>query len=108
MKTITKVFIFLVAFIPAIILVSSFTGQTAEIKYATIRTVESAVGSNSKVVLVYEGKTEEIHLDKATWDGYAPNALKINQAINILAAKGYELVAQSGGDMISMYSFVKK
>jgi hypothetical protein len=108
MKTTTKALIFSIALIPTIMLISSFTKQTTETKYATIRTVEAAMGGSSKIILAYEGKTEELDLDKGSVGNMTPNTLKINQAINILASKGYELVAQSGGDYISMYSFVKK
>ncbi len=108
MKTTTKALIFSVALIPTIMLISSFTKQTTETKYATIRTVETALGSASKIILAYDGKTEELELDKGSNNNMTPNTLKINQAMNILSAKGYELVSQSGGDYISMYSFVKK
>ncbi len=96
------------AIIPALMLISSFTKSQAEgAKYATIRTVEAALGG-SRIVLCYEGKTEELDLDKGTTGNMVPNTLKINAAINLMASKGYELVSQSGGDYISMYSFVKK
>ncbi len=106
MKT-TKALIFSIALILTIMLVSSFTKAT-ETKYATMRTVEAAVGGMSKIILVYDGKTEELELGKGSNSNQTPNTLQINQAMNLLASKGYELVSQSGGDYISMYSFVKK
>ena len=108
MKTTTKALIFLMALIPTIMLFSSFMKPTSENKYATMRTVEASMGGMSKIILVYDGKTEELELSKGSNSNQVPNTLQINQAMNTLASKGYELVSQSGGDYISMYSFVKK
>lgn len=108
MKTTTKALIFSIALIPTIMLVSSFTKPPTETKYATMRTIEAAMGGMSKIILVYDGKTEELELSKGSSSNQTPNTLQINQAMNTLASKGYELVSQSGGDYISMYSFVKK
>lgn len=108
MKTTTKALIFLIALIPTTLLVSSFTKTATETKYATMRTLEAAMGNMSKIILVYDGKTEEIELGNGTKSNLIPNALKINQAINMLASKGYDLVSQSGGEMSTIYSFVKK
>jgi len=73
-----------------------------------MRTTEFALGGQSSIILVYEGKTEELELDKVSPNNMAGNTLKIHQAIRLLASKGFELVSQSGGDYISMYSFVRK
>jgi hypothetical protein len=107
MKTTTKSAIFSLALISAIILISSFTKQTSGTKYATIRSIETVMGG-SKIILAYDGKTEEMGLENGTIKNMTPNTLKINDAINMMAAKGYELVSQSGGETISMYTFVKK
>ena len=108
MKTTTKALIFSIALIPTVMLISSFINPTSEIKYATMRTFEGALGGTSKIILVYDGKTEELELSKGSVSNQVSNTLQINQALNILSSKGYELVSQSGGDIISMYSFVKK
>jgi hypothetical protein len=90
-----------------ILLISSFNKQTSGTKYASIRTVEVAIGSSSRIIVVYDGKTEEFELAKGSAGNFSPNTAQINQAVNMLAAKGYELVSQSGGDYISMYTFAK-
>ena len=108
MKTTTKALIFSIALIPTIMLVSSFTKPTTETKYATMRTIEAGVGNGSKIIIVYDGKTEEFEIGKGTNANMNSNTEQINKATNVLANKGYELVSQSGGDYISMYSFVKK
>ena len=107
MTTTTKL-IFLILLISAIFLFYSFTKPTTESKYATMRTVEATMGGISKIILVYDGKTEELELGKGSSSNQIPNTQQINQALNLIASKGYELVSQSGGDYISMYSFVKK
>ena len=108
MKTSTKAIISLIVLIPTIVLVSSFTQPASEPQYATLRTIEATVGGMSKIIIVYEGKTEEFELSKGSSSNQTPNTQAINKGINLLASKGYELVSQSGGDYISMYSFVRK
>ena len=105
MKTTTKALIFAVALIPTLMLISSFTKPASETKYATMRTYE---GGFPKIILIYDGKTEEIDLGNNSKGNMTSNTLQINQALNTLASKGYDLVSQSGGDYITIYSFVKK
>jgi hypothetical protein len=78
-------------------------------KYLTMRTFEASMGGSSKIMIIYEdGTTEELDLDKYRIDNMLPNAVKINQAINKIAGKGYEFVSSSGGEYTSLYTFVKK
>lgn len=107
MKTTTKLSIISLSLLTLFILISSFTKSESDGKYATMRTVEGSLGG-SKIILAYEGRTQELDLDKSSIGNMTPNTLKINQAINLLAALGYQLVSQSGGEQISNYSFVKK
>jgi hypothetical protein len=107
MKSRNKSMIFAVALICSIILISSFTGQTSGTNYAIMRTMEVAHGP--KIILAYDGKTEVIALKTRTFEeDVLSNILKINQTINMLSSKGYELVAQSGDVYTMTYSFVKK
>lgn len=62
-----------------------------------------------KIVIVYEdGKSEEIILEKLHAKTFVANAIKINQAINGIANKGYELVTYGRGDYFTEYAFIKK
>lgn len=89
----------------------AFSNQTDEQKnYATMRTIESALGNFSKIMIVYEdGKTEEIALERSATNNLLNNAIVINNTINTISSKGYELVSSHGiGDQVSTYTFVKK
>jgi hypothetical protein len=107
MKTNKFKFILLAALLPLLLLILSFTNLESEVQYATIRTVEATAGA-STIILAYEGKVEELDLEKWTGNNLAPNALKINKAINLMTSKGYKLISQSGGDYVSMYTFESK
>ena len=89
-------------------MISSFTKQASGAKYASMRVFEVYAGGPSKIVLVYDGTAEKIELDKWGSSNIESNTIQINQAVNKLASKGYELVSQSGGDQVSLYSFMKK
>ena len=102
------VFIFLLAML---LVCLAFSNQTNEQKnYATMRTIESAIGNFSKIMIVYEdGKTEEIALERSATTNLLNNAIVINNTINTISSKGYELVSSHGiGDQVSTYTFVKK
>lgn len=89
----------------------AFSNHTNEqMNYATMRTIESALGNFSKIMIVYEdGKTEEIALERSTTNNLLNNAIVINNTINAISSKGYELVSSHGiGDQVSTYTFVKK
>jgi len=96
----------------AILLVClAFSNHTNEQKnYATMRTIESALGNFSKIMIVYEdGKTEEIVLERSASTNWLNNSIVINNTINAISNKGYELVSSHGlGDQVSTYTFVKK
>lgn len=89
----------------------AFSNHTNEqMNYATMRTIESALGNFSKIMIVYEdGKTEEIALERSTTNNLLNNAIVVNNTINAISSKGYELVSSHGiGDQVSTYTFVKK
>ena len=96
----------------AILLVClAFSNQSNEQKnYATMRTIESTLGNFSKIMIVYEDrKTEEIALERSATNNLLNNAIVINNTINAISSKGYELVSSHGiGDQVSTYTFVKK
>jgi hypothetical protein len=111
MKTTTsKLLVATSAIILIIFLAPSFkTPQTSGNKYLVMRAYEAAMGGGSKIVIVYEdGKTEEQDLDVLKPGNYSPNAVKLAQAINGIANKGYELVSSSSGDYQGTYLFTKK
>jgi hypothetical protein len=89
----------------------AFSNRSNEQKnYATMRTIESALGNFSKIMIVYEdGKTEEIALERSASTNLLNNAILINNSINAISSKGYELVSSHGiGDQVTTYTFVKK
>jgi len=95
-----------------IILASAFNKQqTADTKFLTMRTFESNIPAyDSRITIVYEdNKFEEIPLEKWKQSNWTGNLQKINETLNKLSAKGYQLVATSGTDGISTtYTFMKK
>lgn len=95
----------------AILLVClAFSNHSNEQKnYAIMRTIESTLGNFSKIMIVYEdGKTEEIALERSASTNLLNNAIVINNTINTISNKGYELVSSHGlGDQVSTYTFVK-
>ena len=99
-----KVIITSIALSLAFIMVSAFKPNNVANKYATIRIYEG----QSKIVMVYDGKTEELKINKPSPDNIVSNTAKINEVINLMASKGYELISQSGGDSNHMYTFIKK
>jgi hypothetical protein len=108
MKT-TRVLTVVISAIAAFFLLTSFLNhQQAQNKYLTLWTTQG--GLDTKIVIVYEdGNTEEIDLDKFKPSSHTSNAKKINEAINSVANKGYELIAMSGTDLVTnTYIFVKK
>ncbi len=108
MNTTKKLLVLSLGLLGLTALAYSFKPSESTLEYATMRTTEFTLGGQSSIILVYEGKTEELELDKVSPKNMASNAFKINQAIRLLSSKGFELVSQSGGDYISMYSFVRK
>ena len=110
MKTMTTKFLTAtLTLVLIIILTSAFNSQQSNgNKFLTMRTFQ-AFGKGSKIMIVYEdGKTEEIELEKYAVDNFLPNTVKINQAINNISNKGYELFSVTGAEMVSLYTFVKK
>jgi hypothetical protein len=104
-STPTKLFATTLAIMLVIFLISSFRPSDAGSKYLTLRTWETF----DKMIVIYEdGKTEEFALDKFTAKNFVAVSLKVNQTINNIASKGYELVSSTGGDNITTYIFQKK
>ena len=111
MKTTTsKTLIASATLILAFIITSSFgTGVTGQ-KYATMTVRESIAGIpdggyDSKILIVYEdNKNEEVSLEKLKASTYAANRTKINETLNSMATKGYELVSIDN----QSYVFIKK
>src|ERR1043166_4111855 len=92
----------------AALTISAFTKNENEAKYITMRIQEPPNGLYpAKLVVAYGGKIEEKDLQTGG-KGFIPNSIIINEAINSLHAKGYELLSQSGGDMNSTYNFIKR
>ena len=108
--TTTKLLTATLTLVLIIFLTSAFTEQQGSgNKYLTMRIFQAAIGGGSKIMIVYEdGKTEEIELEKYAVGNFLPNTVKINQTINDLSNKGYELFSVTGAEMLSLYTFVKK
>ena len=86
------------------------SGQQSSKKYVTMRTFESN-GPDHQIVIAYEdGSVEQIDLIRPyKIVDFVANLKKINETINNLASKGYELVSTSGTDVqTTTYVFVKK
>lgn len=109
MKTISTKLTIATFSVSIILLLTSAINQDAgQDKYATLR-ISEAGDSNSKMAVVYEnGKIEEFEMDSWGSKTFNSNSLKINQALNMLASKGYDLVSSTGGDYMTNYTFVKK
>jgi len=109
MKNLTsKVFITSLALVSVFFIGSSFNRSEAGNKYATMRTFEGAMGSAAIVIVYDDGRTEDLDLGSLKGSNMLPNSVKINNAINSIAAKGYELVSTCAGDYVATYTFVKK
>lgn len=107
--TTTKLTIATFASIVTLVLASSFKGQAGKTKYLTVRTCEIGPNIGSRITIVYEdGTVEESNLDVFKPSNMTPNAQKINMVLNKVADKGYELVSSSGGEHISMFTFIKR
>jgi hypothetical protein len=106
----TKLVTVAVALTLIIFLTSAFNKQQGGgAKYLTMRTFQAVMGGGSKILIVYEdGKTEEIELEKYSVGNMLPNSVKINQAVNYLSDKGYELSTVTGAETSSLYVFIKK
>ena len=80
-------------------ILSSFAPQEDDGGFLMVRTVEVASGFvESKVIIIDEsGQKEEVYLDKLKANTVADNTIKINETINNIRKKGYELVSVTGG-----------
>jgi len=111
MKTTTsKTLIASATLILAFVIASSFrTGANGQ-KYASMTVRETTAGIpdggfDSKILIIYEdSKSEEIPLEKLKSSTYSANRTKINEALNTMATKGYELVSVDN----QSYVFIKK
>jgi hypothetical protein len=110
MKTTTKFLTATLTLALIIILASAFNKQQGSgNKYLTMRAFQATIGKGSKIIIVYEnGKTEEIELEKYNVDNFLANTITINQAINNVSSKGYELISVTGAELTSLYTFVKR
>ena len=104
----TKLVSALIALLLIILFASSFhKPQELNNKYVVMRTYEGGTLTRTgMIMIVYEDETiQEIELDKI---GTTRNTIKINNAINTICKKGYELVSSNGGDFLNTYIFVRK
>jgi hypothetical protein len=80
-------------------------------KYLTMKVVESGgvnVLWDNKIIVAYDdGKIDEIPLEKSKPGNFAANLKKVNDEINNLSNKGYELIEMSGSDQL-MTTYVFK
>jgi hypothetical protein len=95
------------------LLVFSFKQSSPGYKYLTLRTIEIPAGGypyEPSIIIIYEdGQSEQIQLGKFKESNFLSNTKKINETINVIANKGYELFSVSGNDiMTSTYIFIKK
>jgi len=86
--------------------------QTGEGKYLSMKVFEdySAAVNYSQIIIAYEdGKIEEIVLEKGKPSNRQVNLQKINETINKLSLKGYQLLTESGTDYQgTTYTFIKR
>lgn len=92
---------------------SSFLNSPNEKKqYATLRVFEPYAGSASfdaRIIIAYEdSKVEEIDIDKFKSSNLAANTKKINETVNAVSGKGYELISVTSGAISTTYTFEKK
>ncbi len=111
MKT-TKTPILLAALtlVSVILFTSAITQQKSSANtYITMHTLQVPVGIDSKICIVYEdGQTEVIELNRYTNKNIPLNLVIINEAINNISKKGYDLISVTGAETSSIYTFVKK
>lgn len=103
----------LILAISAIILFFLFTSalnkqEINDDKYVTMRVTEGGRGWASIIIVYPDGQSDEIELNVHHIDNVKPNTLKINQTINSISKKGYELVSSTGYGATTFYTFVKK
>jgi len=78
-------------------LLTAFYNADSRNKYVTMCVFE--VYGAAKIVIAYEdGKTEELALNRFVSKNFVSNTKIINDAINGLSIKGYELLSVSGTD----------
>jgi hypothetical protein len=114
-STKSKVLIASLSLICLFFVVSAFKAtqsQQAGNKYLTLRTYESGLSAviSPMIAIVYDdGNTETITLERPSNPAKAlANVKKINETINLISAKGYELVTTCGSDIQTTYTFIKK
>ena len=97
----------------AFLICSSFYQQDQN-KYLLVKSVECWSGMVDSYIMTIDenGKTEHIELEKFRPKNISNNAIKLNEVINKVANKGYELHSTTGtGDanfIIKDYYFIKK
>lgn len=113
MKTIFKPTSILVAVVLILLLSSFLSSSESNYKYAIMRVADPLKGSylEGKICIVYEnGIIEETALEKSKGEDFlSKNIKKINDAINNISSKGYQLVTQTVDQYnVHNYTFVKK
>jgi hypothetical protein len=92
-----------------VFLVCAFSNQNEEKKYLTLRTIEAAAWDSRMIIVNEHGETKELELEKFKPSNFAANTKRINEELNKIAARGYELIAVSGSDLqSSTYTFLKR
>ncbi len=110
----TKHILLAAAIIAGFFIFSSFSQQEQGNKYLLVKSVECSNGLIDSYILTIDenGKTELLELEKFRPRNIAANALKLNDIMNKVAAKGYELHSTTAiGEAafsIKDYYFIKK
>jgi hypothetical protein len=91
-----------------VFLVCAFSNQNDEKKYLTLRTIEGAAWDSRMIIVNAHGETKELELEKLKPANFATNTKRINEELNKIAARGYELIAVSGNDLPSTYTLLKR
>ena len=109
MKTkLFKTTITLILLIVGSFLLTSFLTPQNQKKFITVRVLECKGAWDSHISIGYEdGKIEEIALEKFSQISFTSNTKKINEVINTISNKGYDLITQSsaGGENIFVHTY---
>lgn len=91
------------------ILATSFVQKDNATKILTVRVFEMGIGSKMKISICDEtGKAEDLIFDKVTSDNQLLRTEKLNQTLNDIAKRNYQLVSATGGDFSSTFIFERK
>ena len=114
MKKSNRILIIISVTVITALITYGFTGiENSQGSIVTVRTTEVLSGWDNAMITVYpDGAVEKVELEKLKSKDLNPNQLKINQHLNTIVSKGYELHSVAGGNseavFVTTYIFSKK